>query len=467
MNELIPEYAQPVINRIHAEGGHVYLAGGAVRDIVNHMEAKDLDLEVYDIPVDTLIHILRDYGSVDTVGTSFGIIMLNNPQFPRSLEFSIPRRENKEGRGHRGFIMELDPTMSTFEATRRRDFTMNSMLIDLQTSTLIDHHGGRDDLSNYLLRATSEAYMEDPLRVLRGFQFCARFDLWPTGETITMSKHMLEEAHTLSIERIWGEWYKWALYGEKYASSLDYLRATGWIRLWPELAALRGVEQDPIWHPEGDVWEHTKKVVQNAHEYAVLMGYSAERRIRLIFSALLHDIGKPLTAEIGKTGRHIHPKHETVGVDIADKFLTSIGAPGWVGEHVRPLIQEHMFRRGRMTGEKITKRSIRRLSTRLIPASISELSGLMQADAANRVQDLDPFIDSMLSIARILDVEAAAPKKILTGNDLITFGLTPGPKFGIILNDAYEAQLDGVFEDHFGAVQWLGEYLEHHEDMRI
>ncbi|MHA2064123.1 MAG: HD domain-containing protein, partial [Candidatus Thorarchaeota archaeon] len=346
-------------------------------------------------------------------------------------------------------------------ATRRRDFTMNSMLIDLHTGELIDHHNGQRDLASHILRATSEAYMEDPLRVLRGFQFVARYNVWPTSETITMSQHMLAEAKTLSTERIWGEWFKWASRGWVYPASLEYLFATDWISLWPELMALKGVEQDPEWHPEGDVWTHTGKVVKNASDIANLMGYMTEPRVHLIFAALLHDIGKPSTSEISKTsGRMIHPKHEVVGADMAFNFLVKIGAPTSVTNKVVPMVQEHMFRRGKAL-EHITKRSIRRLSVRVHPASIKELAMLVNADAMGRVGDIDPFVAEMLRVAAEVKVEDEAPKGILKGKHLIERGLSPGPKFGVILKAAYEAQLDGEFRSEYGAKMWLDEYIKH------
>ena len=455
---IIPEHVQGVVEAIRYAGGHTYLAGGAVRDNLLGIRSSDFDLEVYDLGSDELIQALLGLGNVDTVGQSFGIIMLHRPGYP-PVEIALPRRENKQGRGHKGFMVEVDPTMSTFEATRRRDFTMNSMLLDLHTGELIDHHGGMEDLTCRILRATSEAYMEDPLRVLRGFQFIARFGLTATKDTINMSIFMLNEARTLSVERVWGEWYKWATLGEYYILSLEFLRDTDWIRLYPELEQLKGIKQDPVWHPEGDVWTHTKIVLQNASDLANQISYFKEPRVQLIFAALLHDIGKGTTSEISKTsGRIIHPKHEVIGVDLAKKFLENIGAPLWVGVRALPMIREHMFRRGR-NPETISKRAIRRLAVRLEPATIHQLGVLINADAMDRIGNIDPFVRSMLEVANEVNVEDSAPEKVLKGEHLIEKGLTPGPKFGVILRAAYEAQLDGEFQTEWGAGVWLEQYL--------
>lgn len=456
---IIPEHIQAIVEAVRYNGGHTYLAGGAVRDNLLGIRSYDFDLEVYDMGSDELIQVLLEFGNVDTIGQSFGVIMLHHHMYA-PIEFALPRRENKQGRGHKGFIVEVDPTMSTFEATRRRDFSINSMLVDLHTGELIDHHHGQADLQSRLLRATSEAYMEDPLRVLRGFQFIARFNLFPTTETVTMSQHMLEEAHTLSIERIWGEWYKWAALGENYLQSLEFLWNTNWISLWSDLERIRGIEQDPIWHPEGDVWTHTEIVLQNASDLANLMGYFEKPRIQLIFAALLHDIGKGTTSEISKTsGRIIHPKHELIGVDLAKKFFKSIGAPRWVGARALPMIREHMFRRGR-NPETISKRAIRRLAVRLEPATIQQLGVLINADTMGRAkEENDPFVASMLKVAGEVKVEDSAPEKVLRGEHLMDKGLEPGPLFGVILREAYEAQLDGEFQTEWGALVWLEQYL--------
>jgi tRNA nucleotidyltransferase (CCA-adding enzyme) len=215
-----------------------------------------------------------------------------------------------------------------------------------------------------------------------------------------------------------------------------------------------------VWHPEGDVWTHTEIVVQNASEIANLLGYLpiGNRRVQLIFAALLHDIGKGTTSEISKTSKRIiHPKHELVGVDLAKKFLESIGAPRWVGTETLPMIREHMFRRGR-NPETISKRAIRRLSVRLDPVTIKELVNLIQADTMDRTTD-DEFTAAMLRVAGEVKVEDSAPEKILKGEHLIEADLVPGPLFGVILRAAYEAQLDGEFQTKWGALVWLEQYL--------
>jgi len=436
-------------------GAEVYLVGGAVRDYLMGEQTKDLDFEVYGLQPDELYSALSAGGIVRAVGKSFGVYLMEH----ENAEFALPRRENKEGRGHKGFMVEFDPIMTTYEATLRRDFTINSMMLDMRTGEIVDHHGGQVDLDHKMLRATSPAYKEDPLRVLRGMQFISRFDLRPSMVTVEYSKQMLSESGSLSLERFWWEWYKWATLGTHLSKGLDFLYRTGWIVRYPMLAMLRGVEQDPGWHPEGDVWTHTKMVVDNMKAVALSNKLSSDEAMIMVLAALLHDTGKAATTQVNPdTGRIIAPGHEEASVDMASQFMDSINTPIWMQQQVRPLVREHMFRRGR-TEDTVTPRSVRRLAVRLHPASVGQLTMLMQADAGGRHNRIDGFAHQVNVVAAEVAVEDAKPEPILLGRHLIELGQEPGPHFGPILADAYEAQLDGDFEDRGKAIDWLKDYL--------
>ncbi len=439
-------------------GARVHLAGGAVRDYVMGTGiSKDLDFEVYGLQPDELESVLGQAGVVQAVGKSFGIYLLVGA----NAEFALPRRESKRGRGHKGFMVEFDPTMTTYDATRRRDFTMNSMLMDMETGFLLDHHGGVVDIQHSRLRATNiHTFGEDPLRVLRGMQFISRFNLRASRALILHARQMLAEAPTLSKQRLWWEWYKWGTIGTELGKGLEFLRDTNWITLWPMLDALKGVEQDPGWHPEGDVWAHTKVVVDNASHLAYGDKLSSEEAMVQILAALLHDTGKVATTQISEdTGRIIAPKHEVVGVELASQFMDSIDIPIWMQQQVRPLVREHMFRRGRQE-EHVTPRSVRRLSVRLDPATIQQLTRLMQADAGGRHNNqIDAFAHQVNVVAAEVQVEDSKPRPILMGRHLIELGEEPGPYFGIILKEAYESQLDGFITEENKLV-WLKERVQ-------
>jgi tRNA nucleotidyltransferase (CCA-adding enzyme) len=416
--------------------------------------SKDLDFEVYGLQPEELMSVLEQVGIVRAVGKSFGIYLLVGT----NAEFALPRKESKQGQGHRGFMVEFDPTLSTYEATKRRDFTMNSMLLDVDTGELTDHHGGVVDVQNNRLRATSIAFKEDPLRVLRGMQFISRFNLRASMVTIEYSRQMLAEASTLSRQRLWWEWYKWGTLGTELGKGLEFLRMTDWITLWPMLEDLKGVEQDPGWHPEGDVWDHTKAVVDNAKFFAHGDKLSSDDAMIQVLVALLHDTGKASTTTTNpETGRIIAPKHEAVSVDLASQFMDSIYTPIWMQQQVRPLVQEHMFRRGRHG--QVTPRAVRRLSVRLDPATIQQLTRQMQADSGERDNETDAFAHHVNVVAAEVQVEDSKPRPLLMGRHLIELGETPRPQFGSILADAYESQLDGVITEK-NKMDWLRSRLK-------
>lgn len=246
-------YIRPILAAIQAAGGRPLIVGGAVRDALRGADGKDFDnefdIEVYNLPIDQLSDLLAGFGRVDAVGRSFGILKLRTPA-GQELDISLPRRESKTGAGHRGFLAAPDPTMTPREAAARRDFTWNALAVTPE-GELLDFFDGAADLSAGIIRHTTAAFAEDPLRVLRAMQFAARFDMRLAPETAALCRTLLPEASTLATERIWGEWQKWALKGRKPAAGLRVLAETGWLSLYPELEELIGCPQDPVWHPEG------------------------------------------------------------------------------------------------------------------------------------------------------------------------------------------------------------------------
>lgn len=457
----IPLYLVDIFYNIAENGGHPYIVGGAVRDYLLGVPVRDFDIEVHGISADLLISILEQYGPVNKVGKSFGVIIFQ-PKKERATEFSLPRRENKEGRGHKGFIVEVDPTMTPEEAAARRDFTINSMYLDPFIGEIHDPFNGQMDLDDGVLRKTSDAYREDPLRVLRGFQFIARFDLSTELHTLYDSIEMRDEYDTLSKERIWEEWWKWATKGKALGKGLRWLVDTGWIIYYPEISNLIALMQDPEWHPEGNVFIHTRLAVDAIAQKAKEKNWSKKATAIAVFAALCHDFGKVGTTEISdKSGRIIAPGHAEKSEKLAKKFLDRVGAPKWLIRKVLPLVREHMF-----YIHMPTKRSVRRLANRLAPATINELLRVFYADIKGRKRKGMVPTKTMLNILAIsayaveLEIEDAAPKAILMGRHLLKVGIKPGPAMGRILKDAFEAQLDGAFDNLEGALYWAQERRE-------
>jgi len=441
-----------IIQAISAAGGIAYEVGGCVRDHLLGRENKDLDIEVFHLDAPTLSKLLSRFGRVNEVGVSFGVIKLRTAQ-GEDLDFTLPRRESKIGRGHRGFQVEVDHTLSVADAALRRDFTMNAIYRNLHDQTLIDPHGGVSDIEQGILRATSEHFAEDPLRVLRGMQFAARFNATMTNDTLEMCRSLSHEYSSLALERVWNEWFKWATRSKSPSKGLQVLKDCGWLEHYPELIALIGIEQDPVWHPEGDVWVHTLHVCDAAARIADRENLGDEERVILMFAALCHDLGKPSTTQL-VDGRWRSPAHASAGVPLADSFLTRIGCPRHYIEFVQPLVAEHLVH----VQAEATPRTVRRLSVRLGKASISQLMMLVEADLGGRPPlptTLPESLVRLMKIAETTDVTHTKPDKVILGRHLLELGYSPARWFGQVLETCYQAQSDGEFEAEAAGIDFL------------
>ena len=410
-----------IAKRIHDHGGTAYYVGGYVRDKYWGIESKDIDIEVFGIEQAKLEEILEPFDA-NYVGKAFGVYMVGD------IEISLPRKaEIKTGDKHTDFTVEIDPFLTLEQAALRRDFTINTGMVEVLGGNEfypVDNY----DLENKILRPTSHAFMEDPLRVLRGMQFISRFGLYPSQLAINYSYAIKDKMFTLSSERIWGEWWKWAkgLHADK---GLNFLQATGWIDNYTYLKKMVGFPQDLVWHPEGDVWTHSVLTVRGAclHKNPILT-----------LAALLHDIAKPTTTEFGE--RITSKNHASEAELMVKAFLQH--APHDVMYAVVDLVREHMIHLN-----PPNKRTARRLLYRLQHAKWQDLQNLIKADHAAR-PPLDPTepANSVKLFKLCQEVEdSIAP--ILQGRHLIEMGFEPGPKFGPALNWVYECQLDGQVWD--------------------
>jgi tRNA nucleotidyltransferase (CCA-adding enzyme) len=445
--------AMPILMAIRNAGGTPFLAGGFVRDRELGIDSKDIDVEVYGLGAEELYEVLGRFGDAQLVGKSFGVVKLrvDGDEF----DFALPRRELKIAEGHTGFEVESDPHMSPQAACKRRDFTWNAMLINPFSGVQLDFFGGRVDLGNRLIRhVSSEHFGEDPLRALRAFQFAGRFDMQLDSGTALLIHEMVITGRLkeLSIERVWGEWEKWAVKSIKPSAGLRALEAAGLVLLYPELEALVGLRQDANHHPEGDAFRHTLHVVDAAHEIAVRDGLGDEDRIVLLLAALCHDFGKPETTEVHEDGSITTYGHDKAGPKPTKAFLERIGAPNWVVERVVPLVREHMVFRFRAD---FKDRTFRRLSTRIVPTTLEMLSRVMEADGMGRPPKPreHPFPD-LVERAAAVGVADEAPKPILKGRHLLKLGVEPGPEMGKLIKRSFDAQLDGEFDTEKGAIEW-------------
>lgn len=444
--------------------GRPRLVGGGVRDWLLGLEPKDFDIEVGGVEFNRLQRALESFGATDVVGRSFGVIKVRSATTGNEYDFSLPRRESKTGAGHRGFVVAANPSLTDAEAAARRDFTINAISLDPFTGEVIDPHNGRRDLAARVLRHTSAAFVEDPLRVLRGFQLASRFNLTLAPETAALCRTIVHTYIELPFERVWGEWDKWATKSLKPSRGLAVLEETGWLIHFPEIAALRGTEQEPEWHPEGDVFSHTQHCLDALVALDEWKQSNAARRRLLMFAVLAHDFGKPATtqrAEKRGAMRWISPGHESAGAEPSKQFLRRIGAPLDLDQPVCALVVSHLAHHHGQA--EFSDASVRRLARKLAPATIDDLAVVMHADANGRPPLVSPEIhariDELVAKAHALQLADAAPKPIVLGRHLIALGIKPGPEMKPIIDAAFEAQLDGAFSDEPGAIEWLKQRL--------
>ncbi len=282
--------AQKVAQILSETGGRALLVGGCVRDGLLGIPAKDVDMEVYGLDADAVEAALSPHFQLDTVGRAFGVFILKG----LDIDIALPRRESRFGPKHTDFKVEGDPTMSPREAASRRDYTVNAISCDPLTGEMLDPYDGIADLKARRLCHVSDAFSEDPLRVLRGMQFIARFNLEAAPETVALCRKLSPEH--LPMERLWEEWKKLILKGNQIGSGLRFIQACGWLQNFPELAALAGCAQDPQWHPEGDVWTHTCHCLD---VYAAKRTGDDWEDLIVGLAILCHDMGKPDTTYPG------------------------------------------------------------------------------------------------------------------------------------------------------------------------
>jgi tRNA nucleotidyltransferase (CCA-adding enzyme) len=433
----VPPLVRAIAGAVAARGGRALIVGGWVRDRLMGRLSKDVDLEVFGLPADALRALLEQFGNVNTVGESFTVYKLGD------VDVSIPRRDSKTGRGHRGFSVEGDPTMSVEEAARRRDFTINAIALDPLTAAHIDPFGGIHDLERTTLRAVdARTFGDDSLRVLRALQFAARFEFDLDPATAQLCRRIALD--DLPAERIWGEMEKLLLQASRPSLGFRLGRDLEVIqRLFPEIAALIDCPQEPEWHPEGDVWIHTLMVIDEARQR--IDDLEHPEKVTVMLGAVCHDLGKPPTTAV-IDGRIRSMDHEPAGVEPASRLLDrlnihTIGGVdvrgqvlGIVAHHLKPLA---FFKSVTPVGDGAFRRLAQKVDLEL-------LARVAESDCRGRTGHFDcSGIRWFLERARALGVQHEAPAPLLMGRHLLPLGVQPGPRMGAILREVYERQLDG------------------------
>jgi tRNA nucleotidyltransferase (CCA-adding enzyme) len=459
----LPPELDRIIRALDAAGYRALVAGGAVRDDLLGLEPKDFDIEVYGVSFDVLAELLAHHGRVDLVGQNFGVVKLTVTG-GRVYDFSLPRRDSKIGRAHRDFLATFDPDITPEEAASRRDFTINAMAFDPISKELLDFFGGREDLKNRVLRATSDAFGEDPLRVLRGMQFACRFNLTVDSATAEQCRAIALEYSTIAQERVAEEFMKWAVKSAHPGRMAEYLVATRWMVHFPEIANILEVPQDPEWHPEGKVGVHTMLVLDAAARIAERDSLDGDERAVLLFSALTHDFAKAGTTALRERNgilRWTAHGHEAAGGPLARAFLERIGIKPAIVDQVVPLVENHLAHSS--LRNDVTPRTVRRLALRLAPANITQLIRLIEADHSGRPPLPATLPESAERIRDMAAAQAVATKPqsalILGRHVLPYFDNQPGPHIGEVTRAAYEAQTDSAFSNEEEALEWLKHFM--------
>jgi tRNA nucleotidyltransferase (CCA-adding enzyme) len=430
------------------------LVGGYVRDLLLDRNPKDADVEVYGVDGEQLLEITEKlFNTVDIIGESFGVIKVFLEE-GRELDISLPRRESKNGKGHKGFLIESDGSMSIEDAFKRRDFTVNAIGFDLKTGDAVDPYDGRKDIEERVLRVVDEkTFQDDPLRVFRGVQFAARLGFAIEPKTLGLMKEMVArgDLDELSKDRITDEWKKLLLKADRPSIGFHLMNDLGIIeRYYPEVKALQGTKQEAEWHPEGDVWTHTLMVIDEAARLD-------RRNLVTMLGALCHDFGKPLTTKM-VDGRIRSHGHEEAGMVPAKAFCRrfTFGSDlehsvlAITRDHLKPSIHYRQFHKGELSEAQYAN-VIRRLLKRLRGVVLDDYLTVTEADVRGRGKE--PYRGEYTegkffrSIVHRYNLEEVANQLLLTGQELIdSFGLKEGKELGEIIDAIEQARDDGRIE---------------------
>jgi tRNA nucleotidyltransferase (CCA-adding enzyme) len=431
-----------LVSLIKEIGGKCYLTGGAVIDKLSGKPIKDWDIEVFGVSLDKIQEALEPNGfHIDLVGKSFGVIKTKAFVDEQLVEvdLSVPRRENKIGKGHKEFFVECDPNMTIEEAARRRDLTINSIYMCMETEQVVDPFNGLADLKDGCIKATdSQTFKEDPLRVLRIAQLLPRKGNYVDDSTITLCQEMVDCFVDLPGERVFEEFKKLLLKADKPSMGLEFLKQCGWIKHFPELDNLIGCKQSEKHHPEGDVWTHTKLVVDRAAE--LKDNIEEDWRLAFMFGAMLHDVGKPSTTDPVKLTAY---GHDSVGFKIAETFMSRITNDKTLINRVCLFVKNHMkvwiYQK---TGAKLS--TWKKLHNELRLDMCAWISLADHTSFKGKGEPYPPF-EMAQEYFRTFGPDKIAP--CLQGRHLIEVGMKPGPKIGERLAKAYKIQIEEDVSD--------------------
>lgn len=424
-----------IAEEVNKAGGTAYYVGGCVRDKLLGRTSNDIDIEVHGLTEDELEAALSGLGDTLSFGRSFGVHTLKGT----NIDIALPRSEYSTGDGHRDFEIMVDPFIGPETASRRRDFTINALMEDVLTGEILDFHGGLSDLDAGIIRhIDNDSFVEDPLRVLRACDFAARLGFEIADETRELCRGI--DISTLSRERVEEELRKALLFSEKPSVFFEELRKMNHLSVWfSEIEKLIGIPQDPIFHPEGDVWVHTMEVIDRAAGFRD----KVSDPFAFMLLALTHDLGKITATEFIK-GRYHAYGHEVQGLPIVEEFLNRVIGRKDIKKYVKNMMPLHMRPNVAAYVKSSEKSTSKMFDEAIAPADLIyfAMSDKPVVSGGEPYEGDPGFLWERLKI-----FDSVMKKPYVSGEDLIKAGYEPGEKFGKLLEYAHKLRLAGVDKD--------------------
>ena len=434
-NSSLENSALKIVKKIQQAGYEAYFVGGCVRDTLLGIKSKDIDITTSAKPDEITALFKRTI----PVGEAFGVITVVVDDLP--FEVATFRAESDYTNGRHPNIVRF---ANAKEDAIRRDFTINALFYNPVTEEIIDFSTGLADLSEKRLRtigSANERFNEDYLRMLRAIRFSAKLNFTPDAELIDAIKIHTDRITKISNERIFAE-LSGILISGRVDFAFELMSETGLLNhILPEVEALKGCPQNPIYHPEGDVWNHTMKAVKQLKKNCTPS---------LAWATLLHDIGKPKSLAFKPDGNPTSHGHELTGSQIANQILTRLRAPNKLTKVVESHIRCHMkFHSVQMMKESTLRKFVAE------PAFEEKLS-LHQIDSlagAGQLENYQFTADYIVPLQEKGSLDL--PKALITGKELKALGLKPGKNFGKLLKSIHDLQLDGKITSEEEAIQWI------------
>jgi len=430
---LMEQTAREICSRLRGSGHIAYFAGGCVRDMVRGCVPKDIDIVTDARPE----QVQQIFPRTHAVGAHFGVIIVVENEF--QFEVATFRSDDVYLDGRRPAAVHFS---SPGEDAQRRDFTVNGMFFDPENNTVIDFVGGRADLEAKLIRAIgqpAQRFSEDRLRLLRAVRFATTLDFQIEQKTWDALVANAPAITQISAERIRDELVRIFLSPHRLRG-WDLLDASGLLRaIIPEIESMKGCAQPPQFHPEGDVFQHTRLMLELLPEKVSLP---------LVFSVLLHDVAKPPTASVDETGRIRFNAHDRVGAEMTEQIMERLRFSRAEIDATVEMVRQHMV------FKDVPRMRVAKLKRFMARPTFEEELELHRVDCASSHAMLDNY-DFLVRKKEEFANQPIIPPPLVTGDDLIALGMKPGPKFGEILEAVETRQLEGTLKSREEALDWL------------